>query len=135
VKQRKPKQEPRLTQVIRSSAPSSNTLATILRVVKRIPRGRVMTYGGVAAAAGMPRAARMVGNALRRFGGTVPWQRVVGRRSARTAHITIGDVRTSTEQRRLLENEGVKFDVRGAIDLTEFGLPSRSRNRSHPRRR
>jgi methylated-DNA-protein-cysteine methyltransferase-like protein len=101
----------------------------IRRVVLKIPRGRVMTYGDVARAAGMPGAARVVGYAMRSFGRGVPWQRVLGRRSARIAHITIQDLRSKSEQRRLLEKEGVKFDARGGVRLTDYGfvpgLPAR----------
>jgi methylated-DNA-protein-cysteine methyltransferase related protein len=46
--------------------------------VRRIPRGRVMTYGEVAAAAGYPGAARQVVWALRNSGPALPWHRVVG---------------------------------------------------------
>lgn len=92
-------------------------------MVVKIPRGRVMTYGDVARAAGMPGAARVVGYAMRALGRTVPWQRVLGRKNPRTAHITIGDPRSKAEQRRLLEKEGVKFDLRGGIALSDFGWP------------
>jgi methylated-DNA-protein-cysteine methyltransferase-like protein len=94
----------------------------VLAVVKKIPRGRVMTYGDVAMAAGMPRAARVVGYALRRSGPGVPWQRVLGRKNPRTAHITLVDARSKAEQRRLLEKEGVRFDARGGIALARFGF-------------
>jgi methylated-DNA-protein-cysteine methyltransferase-like protein len=87
-----------------------------------------MTYGEVAAAAGMPRAARTVGYAMRSFGPSLPWQRVVGRRSAGKAHLTIADPRTRSEQRRLLEREGVRFDARDSIDLARFGHRARARH-------
>lgn len=104
----------------------------IRKVVSKIPRGRVMTYGDVARAAGMPGAARTVGYAMRALGRTVPWQRVLGRRNARTAHITIREPRSRAEQRRLLEQEGVEFDARGGIALAEHGWP---RPRAKPKRR
>jgi len=81
-----------------------------------------MTYGDVARAAGMPGAARSVGYAMRSFGRGVPWQRVLGRRNAHTAHITIQDPRSKAEQRRLLEKEGVKFDARGGVPLADYGF-------------
>lgn len=99
----------------------ASSFERIRRVVKRIPRGKVMTYGDVAAAAGMPRAARTVGYAMRALGREVPWQRVLGRKSARTAHVTIRDPRSKAEQRSLLEREGVRFDARGGVNLGEFG--------------
>jgi len=51
----------------------------ILAVVERIPRGKVTTYGAVAARAGLPRRARLVGRVLSDLpaGSTVPWHRVV----------------------------------------------------------
>jgi methylated-DNA-protein-cysteine methyltransferase-like protein len=50
----------------------------ILRQIRRIPRGKVATYGDVAYAAGYPGAARQVAWALHGRGRTVPWQRVIG---------------------------------------------------------
>jgi methylated-DNA-protein-cysteine methyltransferase related protein len=99
----------------------SDTLARIRRVIAKIPRGRVMTYGAVAAAAGMPRAARTVGYAMRALGRTVPWQRVLGLKNPRTAHVTIVEPHAKAEQRRLLEKEGVRFDARGGVSLREYG--------------
>ena len=101
----------------------TDSFKRIERVVAKIPRGRVMTYGDVARAAGMPGAARTVGYAMRALGHSVPWQRVLGRRNPRTAHITIRDARGKAEQRRLLEKEGVKLDARGGIALAIFGWP------------
>jgi methylated-DNA-protein-cysteine methyltransferase related protein len=107
----------------------ANSFERIRQVVLKIPRGHVMTYGDVAAAAGMPGAARTAGYAMRALGRTVPWQRVLGRRDARSAHITIRDLRGRAEQRRLLEQEGVRFDARGGIRLADFGWkPSRLKN-------
>ena len=54
-------------------------IAAIIGVVRKIPRGRVTTYGAVAARAGLPRQARLVGKVLARLpqDSGVPWQRVV----------------------------------------------------------
>jgi methylated-DNA-protein-cysteine methyltransferase related protein len=114
----------------------TDSFKRIERVVAKIPRGRVMTYGDVAAAAGMPGAARTVGYAMRALGHAVPWQRVLGRRNPRTAHITIRDPRGNAEQRRLLEKEGVRFDARGGVALATFGWLPRAaggaaRNKKH----
>ena len=95
------------------AVPSTSSFERIRRVVTKIPRGKVMSYGDVAAAAGMPGAARTVGYAMRSFGPSVPWQRVLGRKNPRTLHSTIGDPRSKAEQRRLLEKEGVKLDAHG----------------------
>lgn len=88
-------------------------------VANRIPRGRVMTYGDLAMAAGMPGAARAAGRAMWAMGPGVPWQRVLGRKDTRRAHIT--NERGKVEQRRLLEKEGVTFDASGGVRLADFG--------------
>jgi methylated-DNA-protein-cysteine methyltransferase-like protein len=88
----------------------------IHRVVSRIPRGRVATYGQVARLAGFPGQARLVGYALHALPDftPVPWQRVV---NAQGAISTRGD--HGRRQRRLLEREGVRFDARGRIPLAD----------------
>ena len=94
------------------------------RVVRRIPRGRVTTYGDVALVAGKPRAARQVGFALAALRGSVhdvPWQRVLGARPRGHAAISLLDPVGAAVQRRLLEEEGVAFDERGRIDLARYG--------------
>lgn len=104
------------------------------RIVRRIPRGRVATYGDVALAAGRPRAARQVGYALAALRGTrhaVPWQRVLGARPRGLAAVSLRDPVGAAVQRRLLEKEGVAFDDRGRVDLALFGW----RRRRPPRGR
>lgn len=88
----------------------------IYRIVKRIPPGRVATYGQVARLAGLPRQARRVGYALAALDGRedVPWHRVVnaqGRISRRSAG------NSDDRQRRLLEAEGVVFSDGGRLSL------------------
>jgi methylated-DNA-protein-cysteine methyltransferase-like protein len=100
------------------------------RVVARIPRGRVATYGQVALLAGKPRAARQVGYALSALRGTrhrIPWQRVLGARSRTHAAISILDPMGSAVQRALLEAEGVAVDERGRVPLDRFGWSPRRR--------
>ena len=75
----------------------------ILRQVRKIPKGKVATYGDVAYAAGFPGAARQVVWALHSSSG-VPWQRVVG---AGGKILLPGE--NGFEQRMRLEAEGVKF--------------------------
>jgi methylated-DNA-protein-cysteine methyltransferase-like protein len=94
------------------------------RIVRRIPRGRVTTYGAVALKGGVPRAARQVGYALAALRGTrhdVPWQRVLGARPRGAAAISILDPVGAAVQRKLLEDEGIAFDARGRVDLARFG--------------
>ena len=101
--------------------------ALVWGIIKRIPRGRVATYGQLAALLGMPRHARQVGYALSAMPENmkIPWHRVVnaeGRISLRLKHWETG---SDDLQRILLEAEGVTFDDSGRIDLKKF--------RWHPR--
>ena len=78
----------------------------IRRAVRRIPRGRVATYGDVARAAGHPGTARQVAWALREASGRgLPWQRVLGSGGRILLPGAAG-----LEQRTLLEVEGVRFN-------------------------
>ena len=96
--------------------------ARIYAAVRRIPSGRVATYGGVAAAAGMRGHARQVGYALAalEIDADVPWHRVVNARGEVSTRS--GDSAAERLQRALLESEGVSFDARGRIDLERFGV-------------
>ena len=94
----------------------------IYAVVKKIPRGRVATYGQIAALAGMPRHARQAGYALAATpeGTRIPWHRVInaqGRISLRLRHWQSG---SDDLQRILLEAEGVEFDTGGKVNLQRF---------------
>ncbi len=94
------------------------------RVVRRVPRGRVATYGQIALLAGRPGAARQVGYALAALRGAkhrIPWQRVLAARPRGRAAVSILDPMGAAVQRSLLESEGVRFDVRGWVELAEFG--------------
>src|SRR5262245_45022721 len=91
----------------------------IYAVIRRIPRGRVATYGQIAALARIPLQARQVGYALHSLpsGSSVPWHRVInaqGRISTRAG--SDGDL----IQRALLERERVSFDKAGRVNLKEF---------------
>jgi methylated-DNA-protein-cysteine methyltransferase-like protein len=109
------------------------------RVIRKIPRGKVATYGRVAEWSGKPRTARHVGYALAALGGKdrrdVPWQRVLGTRGKGFAVVTIRDPMGGAVQRQLLEREKVRFDERGRIDLARFGWPGPSRRRPSRRSR
>ena len=78
-------------------------LERIRRVIARIPRGRVATYGQLAALAGFPGAARLSVRALQRSEG-LPWQRVVGAGGRIALPGEAG-----REQRLRLMLEGVRF--------------------------
>lgn len=97
--------------------PLKEDFSRIYEVIRKIPRGRVATYGQIATLAGLPGRARMVGYALRMSAGVprLPWQRVInaqGRISARDSG--------SMRQRECLEREGVKFSPAGKIDLDRY---------------
>ncbi|MFI5349234.1 MAG: MGMT family protein [Elusimicrobiota bacterium] len=91
----------------------------IYDVVRRIPRGRVATYGQVAWLAGFPRHARQVGYALQALPDdeTAPWQRVVNAQGMISPRAHPYGV---LQQRELLEREGVAFDANGRIRLARF---------------
>jgi methylated-DNA-protein-cysteine methyltransferase-like protein len=106
-------------------AGSHGTYARIHAAARRIPRGRVATYGQVAALAGLPGHARQVGYALHSLGpeSDVPWQRVVNARGEVSPRSLPG---WEAVQRALLEREGVVFDARGRIDLARHGWRPRA---------
>ncbi len=87
----------------------------ILAVVARVPRGRVTTYGAVAARAGWPRHARQVGRVLAGLpsGSRIPWHRVVAA-GGRIAFPAGSDAYES--QVRRLRREGIDV-ARGRVDL------------------
>jgi len=96
----------------------------VYRLIKKIPRGRVTTYGELAKALRLPGGARAVGYAMAATpkGRGIPWHRVIGA----GGRVRIPEPHASM-QRRLLETEGVEFDG-GVIDLQRFGWsPARSK--------
>ena len=100
--------------------------ARIHAVVRRIPRGRVASYGQVARLAGLASHARLVGYAMAALpdGTSVPWQRVVNAQGRVSPRATPG---YDSLQRALLEREGVRFDAQGRIDLARHGWQPRTR--------
>jgi methylated-DNA-protein-cysteine methyltransferase related protein len=91
--------------------------ASVYEVVRRVPYGRLTTYGDVATILGSPRVARQVGWALAALRGTdtdVPWHRVI---NAKGTISLKGDIHRPHEQRLRLEAEGVSFDDQGRCDL------------------
>ncbi len=101
----------------------------VIAVVRAIPRGRVLTYGQVAFLIGSPRGARQVGRVLYLLGPltSVPWQRVVNRFGGLSTYkIGRGDL-----QRRRLEEEGVRFEPDGTVDLETYRWRPRERTISN----
>lgn len=97
-------------------------------MVRRIPRGRVATYGQIAELAGLPGHARQVGYALAALppGTAVPWQRVINAAGMVSRRKMPGE---ELSQRQLLEKEGVKFDARGRVALAKVRWKARRRAR------
>lgn len=91
----------------------------IYAVVAKIPRGRVATYGWIAERAGLPRRARLVGQALSELSDRrhLPWHRVI---NAQGRISFPARSRQAAEQRSRLEAEGVHF-LRGRVNLDRFG--------------
>lgn len=88
-------------------------------IVARIPRGRVATYGQVAALAGMAGQARQVGYALSSLrDDSIPWHRVINARGEISPRS--GGCPADELQRLRLESEGVVFDNRGRIPLGSY---------------
>ena len=104
---------------VESGPPAGAVFDRILAVVRRIPRGRVASYGQVAALAGLPNHARHAGWALHGLpeGTPLPWHRVVGAGGAIRLRRTDG----AWTQRMRLEREGVRFSPRGRVKMREFG--------------
>ncbi|MCC6158458.1 MAG: MGMT family protein [Deltaproteobacteria bacterium] len=93
--------------------------AAIYDVVRRIPRGKVATYGQVARLAGLGRSARQVGYALFRLPEKtrIPWQRVV---NAQAMVSTLPFLGGPEIQRAKLRAEGIRFDANDRIDFAKF---------------
>jgi methylated-DNA-protein-cysteine methyltransferase related protein len=93
--------------------------ARIWSVVKKIPRGKVATYGQIAELAGLEGHARQVGYALHNLPSRsdVPWHRVINAKGEISPRSS-GD--SHELQRMLLEGEGVTLDLRGRVDLKKF---------------
>ncbi len=96
-----------------------NTFEKIYEAVKKIPRGKVCTYGQIAAMAGNPRWSRVVGYALHvnPEPGTIPCHRVVTRNGEVSKAFAFGG---ENMQRLLLSEEGVEFLDDGRVDLHRY---------------
>ena len=109
---------------------------SIYAVVRRIPTGRVATYGQVAELAGIPGGARVAGAAMQtsKPGDRLPWQRVIGKASKNRGRIAIHDPVGAAVQRQLLGDEGVDVGDTGLIALDRYGwLPGSSPRRKRGR--
>jgi methylated-DNA-protein-cysteine methyltransferase-like protein len=101
----------------------------VYKLVRRIPRGRVMTYGQIATEIGNRLSPRAVGWAMHGCPKDVPWQRVVNAKGGcstdRLPDAPIG------LQRHLLEAEGIDFRSNGTLDLDRYRwIPRRRATRT-----
>lgn len=91
----------------------------IINIISRVPAGKVVTYGQVAAMAGNHRAARQVSRVLHSCSAKyeLPWQRVIGSQGK----ITIPkDLPAHQLQKKKLQSEGILFGLGDTIDLTIY---------------
>jgi methylated-DNA-protein-cysteine methyltransferase-like protein len=108
--------------------PARGSRQRIYAVVRRIPRGRVATYGQIARLAGLAGHARQVGYALAALpeDHDVPWHRVINAQGGVSPRAAPGwdDV-----QRQLLRREGVRFDGGGRTSLARYQWQPRGATR------
>lgn len=113
----------------RAAAVSAHsTYQRIYRVVRRIPAGRVATYGQVAELAGLKGHARQVGYALHALPdeSAVPWHRVINAQGKISRRADPG---SEPVQQALLAAEGVEFDVTGRVALQRYAWRPRAGRR------
>ena len=98
-----------------------NTYDKVYAAVKSIPRGKVATYGQIAALAGNAKLARVVGNALHANPdpAAIPCHRVVNRWGEVARHYAFGGAQA---QRKRLEEEGISFEEKGTVNLKKYGI-------------
>ncbi|MDB5164371.1 MAG: methylated-DNA--protein-cysteine methyltransferase, methylated-DNA-protein-cysteine [Candidatus Saccharibacteria bacterium] len=88
----------------------------VYAVVAQIPRGRVMTYGQIAALVGSPRAARIVGGVAHYGDPNLPWQRVVNKRGGLATGYPGGQAAHKTH----LESEGIVVSDDYKVDVLKL---------------
>lgn len=96
-----------------------NTFDRIYEVVKKIPKGKVASYGQVAMLAGNPRWSRVVGYALHINPNpeAIPCYRVVTKKGELSQAFAFGGI---NRQRELLEADGIEFDADGRVKMSEY---------------
>jgi methylated-DNA-protein-cysteine methyltransferase related protein len=104
-----------------AAVPSGKELAgyqeRVFEIVRRVPAGRVMTYGQLAGFLGEGYTPRTVGFVMHNADDTVPWHRVINSQGAcSTGRVLL----PPDKQQRLLEAEGVEFNAKGRCDLARY---------------
>jgi len=103
----------------------------VYALVRRIPRGRVMTYGQIASELESRLSPRAVGWAMHGCPSNVPWQRVVNARGSCSTD-RLPDAPQGL-QRHLLETEGIEFRENGTLDLETYRWTPGSRRKTRRR--
>lgn len=98
----------------------------VIALVRKVPRGRLVSYGQVARVLGRPKASRIVGGVMSSLGPEhrdVPWHRVLNRMGGISSRSDIfSDRDPMIEQAERLLQEGLEPDAQGNYDLTLHGL-------------
>lgn len=105
--------------VQKTTSADNDATTRIFLALAKVPSGRVVTYGGLAELAGLPRAARLVGQTLRKLPkeSTLPWHRVLNAQG----RISIPEPGCQRQKARL-ESEGIVL-IRGKVDLSHYRWP------------
>jgi len=98
----------------------------VFKLVRRIPRGKVMTYGQLAAILGEGYTPRTVGFVMHSSDGDVPWHRVINSQGSCS---TGGILLPTNKQQLMLEREGVAFDEKGRCDLQRYAWMSGTKSK------
>jgi methylated-DNA-protein-cysteine methyltransferase-like protein len=111
----------------RKPDPDRDYRERVYRIVRSIPRGRVMTYGQLAEILGDGYTPRTVGFVMHGSDDRTPWHRVINAQGAcSTRRIAL----PSDKQQRMLAAEGVEFNERGRCDLQRYLWIPRKRKTS-----
>jgi methylated-DNA-protein-cysteine methyltransferase related protein len=113
--------------------PDKNYRDRVYRIVRSIPRGRVMTYGQLAEILGEGYTPRTVGFVMHGADDETPWHRVINAQGGcSTGRIAI----PYDKQQRMLEAEGVSFNERGRCDLRNYlWIPEETKDERKARRK
>ncbi|MFD1215008.1 MULTISPECIES: MGMT family protein [Microbulbifer] len=106
----------------KTSVSHNDATSRIYLTLAQVPFGHVVTYGGLAELAGLPRAARLVGNTLRNLPADtrLPWHRVINA----SGRISLPEPRAQVQRKRL-EKEGITL-LNGRVDLHRYRWPQES---------
>jgi methylated-DNA-protein-cysteine methyltransferase-like protein len=110
---------------VKDPAPEPSLTTRIVDVLRRVPRGKVASYGQIAALAGSPRGARQVVRVLHALSEKkgLPWHRVINV----TGRISLPAGRGFELQRAMLRKDAVVVSADGRIDLARYGWRPRPR--------